>query len=116
MVVVVTHESNTASYFTEEGNLNYSNAYMCSDVAGPASNRSGDLFELSNRSNTTYFYYFPTTSTTGVRLAFERDYNYNCLLGGVTSSCIRSIMDLNSPNLCYVNLIRLTWENIASSY
>ena len=59
MVVVVTHESNMASYFSEAGNLNGSNAYMCSDVAGPLSSGSGDLFELSERSNTTFFYYFP---------------------------------------------------------
>ena len=58
MVVVVTHESNMASYFSEAINLNGSNAYMCSDVAGPSSSGSGDLFELSERSNTTYFYYF----------------------------------------------------------
>ena len=57
--VVVTNESNMASYFPEAGNLNGSNADMCSDVAGPSSSGSGDLFELSDRSNTTYFYYFP---------------------------------------------------------
>ena len=30
VVVVVTHESNVASYFSEAVNLNGSNAYMCS--------------------------------------------------------------------------------------
>ena len=59
MVVFVTHESNVASYFFEAGNLNSSYAYMCSDVAGPSISGSGDVFELSDRSNTTYFYYFP---------------------------------------------------------
>ena len=57
--VAVTHESNMASYFSEAGNLNGSNADMCSDAAGQSSTRSGDLFELSDRSNTTYLYYFP---------------------------------------------------------
>ena len=59
MVVVVTHESNMASYFSEAENLNGSNAYMCSDAAGPSSGGSGDLFDISERSKTTYFYYFP---------------------------------------------------------
>ena len=45
------HESYMASYFSKAGNLNGSNAYMCSDVAGPSSRDSGDLFELSDRSN-----------------------------------------------------------------
>ena len=46
-------------YFPEAGNLNGRNAEMCSDVVGPSSSGSGDLFELSDRSNTTYFYFFP---------------------------------------------------------
>ena len=37
-----------ASYFSGAGNLNGSDAYMCSDVAGPSSSGSGDLCELSN--------------------------------------------------------------------
>ena len=50
--VVVTNESNMASYFPEAANLNGSNAGMCSDVAGPSSSYSGlgDLFELSDKS------------------------------------------------------------------
>ena len=59
MVVVVTHESNVESYFSEAGNLNGRNADMCSDVAGPSSSHSRNLFELSGGSNTTYFYYLP---------------------------------------------------------
>ena len=59
VVVAVTHESNMASYLPEAGSLYGRNADMCSDVAGPSSSGSGDLFELSDRSNTTYFYYFP---------------------------------------------------------
>ena len=57
-----------ASYFPEAGNLNRSNAEM----AGPSSSGSGDLFELSDRSNETIS---PTTSSTGRHLGFERDYN-----------------------------------------
>ena len=56
MVVVVTPEFNMASYFPEAGNLNGRNTDMCSDVAGPSSSRSRDLFELLGRSNNTYFY------------------------------------------------------------
>ena len=59
VVFVVTHEFNKASFFPEAGNLNGRNADMCSDVAGPSSSGSGDLFELLDRSNTTCFYYFP---------------------------------------------------------
>ena len=35
-----------ASYFPKAGNLNGSNAGMCSDVAGQLSTGLGDLFEL----------------------------------------------------------------------
>ena len=59
VVFVVPHEFNMALYFPESGNLNGSNFDICSDVAGPSSSGSGDVFELSDRSNTTYFYYFP---------------------------------------------------------
>ena len=48
MVVVVTHESNMASNFSEAGNLNGSNAYMCSDVAGQSIRGPVGLFELSD--------------------------------------------------------------------
>ena len=53
MVVVVTHESNMASYFPEAGNLNGRNAHMCSDVARLSNCGSGDLFEPSDRLNIT---------------------------------------------------------------
>ena len=46
--VIVTNESNMASYFPEAENVNGSNADMCSDVAGPSSSGSGHLFELSD--------------------------------------------------------------------
>ena len=51
--IVVTSESSMALYFPEAGNLNGSNVDMCSDVAGLSSSGSGDLFELSDRSNIT---------------------------------------------------------------
>ena len=51
--VVVTNKSNMGSFFPEAGNSNGSNAGMCSDVAGLLSTGSGDLFELSDRSNKT---------------------------------------------------------------
>ena len=47
---VVTNESNMALYFPEAGNSNGGNADMCSDVAGPSSSGSSDLFELPDRS------------------------------------------------------------------
>ena len=59
MIVVVTNESNMASYFPEVKNLNGSYADMCSDMAGPSSSGSGDLFELSDRSNKTFISLFP---------------------------------------------------------
>ena len=62
---------------------------MCSHVAGPSSSGSGDLFELSDRLNTTYFF-SPITGTYDRHLEYSRDYNYHTF-GHVTSSCIRSI-------------------------
>ena len=49
----IPNESNIASYFPEAGNINGSNADMCSDAAGPLSKGQGDLFVLSDRSNKT---------------------------------------------------------------
>lgn len=66
--VVVTNESNMASYFLEAGNLNDNNG----DVAGPSSRGSGDLFKPLDRSNETDSEY---NSTTGRHLGFEHDYN-----------------------------------------
>ena len=80
MGVVVTNEYNMASYFPEAGNLNGSNADMCSDAAGPSSGDSGDLFELSNSSRSRTFTISPTTSTTDRHLVYERDYNLVALL------------------------------------
>ena len=73
------------SYFPEMGNLNGSNVDMCSDVAEPSISGSGDLFELSDRSNKTLdpvlLLFPPTTSTTGRHLGFERDYNSHTAFG-----------------------------------
>ena len=41
---VVNERIDPASYFPEAGNLIGSNTDMCSDVAGPSSSGSGDLF------------------------------------------------------------------------
>ena len=46
--IVVTNEPNMAWFFPEAGNLNGSNADMCSDVAGPLSSGSGDLFKTGH--------------------------------------------------------------------
>ena len=48
-----------ASYFPEAGNFKGSDADMCSDVARRSSGGSGDLFELSDRSNETIILLFP---------------------------------------------------------
>ena len=49
-----------ASYFPEAGNLNGSNPDVCSDVAGPSSSGSSNLFELSDKSNETIIILFFT--------------------------------------------------------
>ena len=57
--------------YPKAGNLNGSNADMCSSSSG-----AGDLFELLDRSNETIIFTIsPTTSTTGGHLGFERDFN-----------------------------------------
>ena len=54
MGVVVTNESNMASYFSEAGNLNSSNVDVCFYVAGPSNSGLVDLFDFvfSSRSCT----------------------------------------------------------------
>ena len=73
--VVITNESNMASYFSEAGNLNCSNANMCSDVAEPSSSGAGDFFDFGSSSSSRTFTIYTTASTTGCHLGFERDYN-----------------------------------------
>ena len=48
-----------APYSPKAGNLKGSNTDLCSDVAGSSSSGSGDLFELSDRSNETVILLFP---------------------------------------------------------
>ena len=80
MVVAVTHESNMASYFPEVGNLNGTNADMCSDVAGPSSSQvaaRGIFLSFQTGQMLRSFTISPTTNTNGRHLEFERDYNYH---------------------------------------
>ena len=90
MVVVVTNESNMASYFPQAGNLNGSNDDMCSDVAGPSSSGSSDSFELSDMSNEAIILLFPPLlALLAAILDFERDYNSHIAFGA-----------------CYVNMYK----------
>ena len=82
-----------ASYFPEAENLNGINTDVCFGVAGPSSNGSGDLFELTDRSNEAIILLFPSLSAL---LAAILDFSVTALtlilpLGRVTLSCIRSI-------------------------
>ena len=94
MVVGVTNESNMASYFPEAENLNGSNADMCSDVAGPSSRGSGDLFDFSDRSSQTNILLFLRLHVLALLAAIlDLSVTTTPILpsGRVTSSCIRSI-------------------------
>ena len=81
------------SYFPEARNLKGSNAEMCSDVAGPSSNGSGDLVGLLDRSRPRAFAISPTTSTTGRHLGFERDYYSHTGFRGGLRHYASSILD-----------------------
>ena len=110
VVVVVTNESNMASYFPKVGNLNGSNADMCSDVAGLSSTGLCDLFELSDRSNETMILQFPPKPAP---LAAILDLNMTSTpmdmpSGHVTSSCIRSIVRDFGKSRCK----HLKWQRI----
>ena len=59
LVVEVKNESNIPSYLPAVGSLKGRNTYMCSDVAGPSSSGSSDLFELSDMSNETVNLLYP---------------------------------------------------------
>ena len=76
--VVVTNESDMASYFPKAGNLNGSNADMCSDEAGPST-----VFDFRSSSRSRALTISPTTSTTGRHLGFERDYKSRTAFRGV---------------------------------
>ena len=80
MLVVVTFESNLASYFYEAGNLSGSNADMRSEWLGHRVRAPRGVggclgFQIGKILRT--FTISSTTSTFGVHLGFERDYNYH---------------------------------------
>ena len=71
-----------AGFFPDAGNLNASNADMCSDTAGPSNSGSGVLFELLDRSKSHTFTISATTNTYR-QLGFELDYNSHTAFQGV---------------------------------
>ena len=78
MVAVVTHESNMASYFPEAENLNGRNADMCSmwlsrQVAALGICLSFQIGQIQR----TFTNSPNTSSTAGLHLGFQRDYNYH---------------------------------------
>ena len=82
-----------ASYFTEAGNLKGSNADMCSDVAGPSSSGSDNLFQLSDGSNKTYPVLFPPLpALLAAILDLSVTSTPHCLSGRVMSLYVRSIV------------------------
>ena len=98
--VVVTNESNMASFFPDAGNLNGSNADMCSDVTGPSSSSSSDLFELSDL----VLIISPTTSTAGRHLVW---------------TCLKLAFYLSGriPSLCNLTQRRMThWFPTAKAF
>ena len=60
-----------ASYLPEAGNLNGGNADMCSDVAGPSSSGSGDLFDFGSSSRFRSLTTMTTTKTCGMDSNFR---------------------------------------------
>ena len=83
VVVLVAHESNTASYFFEAVNLNASKLicvliWLGRRVAARATCLSFQKGEILRT-----FTISSTASTTGVHLGFERDYNYQTAFRGV---------------------------------
>lgn len=88
-----------ASYFPEAGNLNGSNADMCSNVAGSSSSRSGYLFELSDRSNETIILLFlPLLALLAAILDLSMTTTPILPLGRATTSCIRSVECRNNSD------------------
>ena len=55
--------------------IQYGNADVCSDVAGPSSSGSDDLFELLDRSNENIIFLFLSAASTTDRHLFELDFN-----------------------------------------
>ena len=85
-----------ALYFPEAGNLNGSNANMCSNVAWSWSSSSGDLFELSDRSNETII--LPFLSLLAAILDLSMTTTPILPLGRATTSCIRSVECRNNSD------------------
>ena len=85
-----------ALYFPEVGNLNGSNANMCSNVAGSWSSSSGDLFELSDRSNETIILLFLPLLAAILDLSMTT--TPILPLGRATTSCIRSVECRNNSD------------------
>lgn len=85
-----------ALYFPEAGNLNGSNANMCSNVAGSWSSSSGDLFELSDRSNETIILLFLPLLAAILDLSMTT--TPILPLGRATTSCIRSVECRNNSD------------------
>ena len=83
LVVVVTHEFNTASYFFEAINLNGSKLlcvlmWLGRRVAAPAISLSFQKGQILGT-----FTISSTASTSGVQRRFECDYNYHTAFRGV---------------------------------
>ena len=91
MVVVVTHESDMASYFPEAENLNGRNADMCFDVAESSSRGSGDLFELSEVKYYVLLLFPPLLALLAAILDLSVTTTTILPFRNVTTSCIRSI-------------------------
>ena len=85
-----------ALYFPEAGNLNGSNANMCSNVAWSWSSSSGDLFELSDRSNETIILLF--LSLLAAILDLSMTTTPILPLDRATTSCIRSVECRNNSD------------------
>ena len=99
-----TNESIMTSYFPEVANLNGSNADWCSDVAWPSSSGTGDLFELSNRSNETIVLLYPPLQALLAALLDLRVTTTPILpLGRFASSCTRSIGPLRHSLVNYAH-------------
>ena len=116
------NEYNMALYFPKAGNLNSSNAGMCSDVSGLLRSGSGNLFELSDSSRSRTFTISPTTSAIGCHLVFEHDYNYHTAFQGLFL-CImyKSVIILlglspSKPILILLSLLFNLWWFLVNYY
>ena len=77
MVVVVTHESNTASYLFEVVNLNGSKLISVLMWLGRRVAARAIYLSILKGQILRTFTISSTASTTGVHLGLERDYNYH---------------------------------------